>query len=141
MPSTEEKNISLRVFEQELRAAGLWDEALITAWEEQVAANTFSPVVQGLGTLRVAGRSGDAPLTFPQITSLAVLDESDTAVTAAERYILGVTRAIVEAAPTAGRKAFDVVPAHDDQPPKTTPMPVFLPMTANIVIVTRVAGG
>ena len=141
MPSTEEKYISLRVFEQELRSAGLWDEALITAWEEQVAANSFSPAVQGLGTLRVAGRSGDAPLKFPQITSLAVLDEPDAAVTAAERYILSVTRAIVEAAPAAGRTAFDVVPSQGAEPPTPTRMPVFLPMTANIVIVTRVAGG
>lgn len=139
MPTNDE-SLSLRLFEKELRGAGLWDEALIAAWEQQVASGTFSPSVKGLGTLRVAGRRGDAPLKFPQVTSLAVLDEPG-AVTDAERYILGVTRAIVEAAPTAGRTAFDVIPAQGDTLPRSTSLPVFAPTASEIVIVTRVAGG
>jgi hypothetical protein len=133
--------VSLRVFERQLRGAGLWDEALIDAWERQVESNTFSPAVQGLGTLRVAGRSGDAALQFPQVTSLAVLDQPDT-VNPAERYMLRVMQLIVEAAPTANRTAFKVVPAEiDGEPPKTDRLTTLDTMANDIMIVTRVVGG
>jgi hypothetical protein len=140
MASTGEKSISLRVFEQELRAVGMWNEELITAWESQLATRTFSPAVKGLGELRVFGRSGDAPLLFPQVETLAVLDEAET-VTDAERYILDITRTIVESSPSHNRSALAVVPTQGAEPPQSTRMLTFLPMTANIVIVTRVVGG
>jgi hypothetical protein len=139
-PATSVKHVSLRVFERELRAAGLWDESLIAAWDAQCASGTFSPAVNGLGTLRVPGKSGDAPLKFPRVTSLAVLDEPG-AVSDAERYILRVTRSIVEASPAAGRTAMEVVPGQGDTPPSPTATATFHPQVANIVILPIVAGG
>lgn len=138
--TTNEVGVSLRYFEKELRGAGLWDESLIAAWEAQLASGSFSPAIQGLGILRVAGRRGDSPLQFPRVTSLAVLDEPE-AVTAAEHYVLDVARAIVEAAPQAGRTALDVVPGQGEALPQSTRLTSLNTMASEIVIVTRVAGG
>jgi hypothetical protein len=46
---------------------------LEAAWKARCQAGTFSPGVLGAGTIRVMGRSGDATLTFPRITSLDAL--------------------------------------------------------------------
>lgn len=51
------------------------DVTLRAAWAARMARDEFSPGVVGLGVLRVMGISGDEALSFPQISSLAVLDQ------------------------------------------------------------------
>lgn len=132
--------IDIRMFQRELEQAGVWNESLIAAWEKQVAENTFSPSIVGLGEIRIFGRRGDSRFVFPQVTSLAVLDEADV-VTEAERYILGITRTIVESSPTQNRSAMAVVPGSDGVPPTPTTMMTFQPSAERIVIVSAVRGG
>lgn len=49
--------------------------ALAEAWIARCARGEFSDAVNGVGTIRVFGRAGDAPVAFPQITTLAALDD------------------------------------------------------------------
>ena len=51
------------------------DEELATQWAERVASGQFSAGVVGLGSVRFMGKSGDEPVQFPRITSLAALDQ------------------------------------------------------------------
>ena len=51
------------------------NETLRAEWAARLARDEFSPGVVGLGVLRVMGASGDEALSFPQISSLAVLDQ------------------------------------------------------------------
>lgn len=134
------QTIDLRMFQKELQQAGLWDEQHIVAWERQVAEHSFSPSVLGLGEIRVMGRSGDSRFVFPQITSLSVLEDATT-LTEAERYVLDITRTIVESSPTRHRRAMSVVPGIDGAAPVPTPMLTFQPSAEHIVIVSMVRGG
>lgn len=47
---------------------------LAEAWIARCTRGEFSDAVQGVGTIRVFGRAGDAPVTFPRIKTLAALD-------------------------------------------------------------------
>ena len=140
MATIQDKSIDIRMFQKELEQAGLWDERLVEAWEKQVAANTYSPAILGLGEIRIFGRRGDSRFVYPQITSLSVLDEADV-LTEAERYILGITRTVVESSPTQNRSALAVVPGSDGAPPIPTTMKTFQPSAERIVIVSAVRGG
>jgi len=55
------------------------EETLAQRWKERCASGEFSQDVLGLGTIRIMGKSGDAPVQFPRIPSLDALDtlESD----------------------------------------------------------------
>src|SRR5215469_18600030 len=67
------------------------DAQLQARWLERVRSGQFSPAVLGVGTIKVFGKAGDAPVAFPRIESLAALDtlEADErwAVTYAEQVI------------------------------------------------------
>ena len=67
------------------------DKELQTRWLERVHSGQFSLAVLGVGTIKVFGKAGDAPVAFPRIESLAALDtlEPDErwAVTYAEQVI------------------------------------------------------
>ena len=69
-------------------------ETLQRRWQERCQQGNFSPDVLGVGTIRVFGRSGDAPVTFPRIESLAALDTLE----ADERWAVEVAQGIVVAA-------------------------------------------
>lgn len=56
-------------------ATAATDTTLQTEWVARLARGEFSPAVVGVGTLRVMGTSGDEALAFPQISSLAALDQ------------------------------------------------------------------
>ena len=47
---------------------------LTRKWQERVRTGNFSAGVTGAGEIRVFGRAGDAPVAYPRITSLAVLE-------------------------------------------------------------------
>ncbi len=57
---------------------------LTRKWQDRVKAGNFSAGVTGVGEIRVFGRAGDAPVAYPRITSLAVLDT----LSEEERYAL-----------------------------------------------------
>lgn len=106
-------------------------------WEERVRTKNYSPAVLGLGTVRVMGRSGDTPLSFPRITSLAALET----LSEEERYALRTVQTIVEEAPRESRTVLAVsAPVHNELP---SPRPVtrFDPTLSEIIVVARIAGG
>jgi len=49
------------------------DRELQRAWEARVQRGQFSHNVLGVGTIRVMGKAGDAPVAFPRIASLNLL--------------------------------------------------------------------
>ena len=49
--------------------------SLAEAWKTRCQRGEFSSAVQSVGTIRVFGRAGDAPVAFPRIMTLAALDE------------------------------------------------------------------
>ena len=102
------------------------------AWKERCQHGTFSPAILGLGTIRVMGKSGDAAVQFPRITSLAVLGELEPD----EQYAVQAAQQIVEQAQQQSRTVFAVAPG---QAPER--VQEFHPDTESLMIVARIAGG
>src|SRR2546429_6829905 len=67
------------------------EEALARRWKERCASSQFSQAVLGLGTIRVMGKAGDAPVQFPRITSLDTL----SALEPDEQWAVRAAQAIV----------------------------------------------
>jgi len=67
------------------------EEALARRWKERCASGKFSQAVLGLGTIRVMGKAGDAPIQFPRITSLDALGTLEPD----ERWAVQAAQAIV----------------------------------------------
>ena len=111
-------------------------EELARRWQERVRNGTFSAVVKGVGTIRVMGRSGDAPVTFPRIESLDALTELEPD----EQWAVRMAEAIVTQASQQQRTVFAVQPGSTTQ---TIPTPVrtFDPLVESLIVVARVAGG
>ena len=102
------------------------------AWKERCQRGEFSSAVLSLGTIRVMGRSGDASVFFPRITSLATLSSlSDD-----EQYAVRAAQAIVTQAQRESRTVFAVAPG---QTPER--MTDFRPDVESLMIVARIAGG
>ncbi|MBV9231533.1 MAG: hypothetical protein JOZ18_19650 [Chloroflexi bacterium] len=112
-------------------------EALEQQWQERCKQGNFSPAVLGVGTVRVFGKSGDAPVTFPRIDSLTALNT----LAADEQWALSVAQEIVAAAQAKHR------PVMATQPPQagTIPTPVsirsFDPSLEHILILSLTRGG
>jgi len=102
------------------------------AWKERCERGTFSPAVQGIGQIRVMGRSGDAALQFPRIASLAALTELEPD----EQYAVLAVQRVVEQAQEQHRTVFAVAPGQ--QPERLT---AFKPDAESLMVVARVAGG
>lgn len=49
-------------------------QELAAAWKARCQSGTFSKEVKGMSFIGVMGRSGDQQITFPRISSLAVLN-------------------------------------------------------------------
>ena len=101
-------------------------------WKERIARGTFSPAILGLGTIRVMGKSGDATIQFPRITSLDALGSLEPD----EQYAVQAAQAIITEARNQQRVVFAVSPT---QPP--VPQTEFRPDAESLMIVARVAGG
>ncbi len=111
-------------------------------WHERVRSGQFSPAVLGVGTIRVMGRSGDAPVAFPRIASLAALPELELD----EQYAVRAAQAIVEQARGQSRQVFAVAPAPAGSPAGMgaaglRPVSVYEPDSESLIVVARIAGG
>src|SRR5258707_14790371 len=88
-------------------------ETLQRRWQERCQQGNFSPAVLGVGTIRVFGRSGDAPVTFPRLASLAALHTLE----AEDRCAVEVAQRSVTAADNESR------PVMATQPPQARAAP------------------
>jgi hypothetical protein len=111
--------------------------ALEQRWHERVQTGTFSCAVLGIGTIRIMGRSGDAPVQFPRIASLGTLDllEED------EQWAVRAAQQIVAQAQQQQRSVFAIAPASASSTPSPRPVQTFDPSVASLMVVARIAGG
>ena len=112
-------------------------EVLQRRWQERCQQGNFSPAVLGVGTIRVFGRSGDAPVTFPRIESLADLDTLE----ADERWAIEMAQGIITAAQDQGRPVMATQPPQAGTAPSPTAVRVFDPKTENLLILSLTRGG
>ncbi len=112
-------------------------ETLQRRWQERCQQGNFSPAVLGVGTIRVFGRSGDAPVTFPRIESLAALDTLE----ADERWAVESAQGIVTAAKNQSRPVMATQPPQTGTAPSPTAVDVFDPQIENILILSLTRGG
>ena len=105
------------------------DHDLHARWQQRVDSGTFSAGVEGLGNIRVMGRSGDTPLAFPRIASLDLLPSLEPD----EQWALRQAEAALLAAQRESRTVFN----------RETSAVVteFDPHVAEMLIVSRIAGG
>jgi hypothetical protein len=115
----------------------LGPDALARLWKERCRQGHFSYGVLGVGTIRVFGRSGDAPVTFPRVESLAALD----ALEADERWALENAQDLVNAAQTRRRPVMATQPPRAGIAPNPTPVREFDPKLENILILSLTQGG
>jgi hypothetical protein len=111
--------------------------ALEQRWRERVQTGTFSAAVLGIGTIRIMGRSGDAPVQFPRIASLDALDllEED------EQYAVRTAQQIIAQAHQQQRTVFAIAPASAGSTPSPRPVQTFDPSVESLMVVARIAGG
>jgi len=112
-------------------------ETLQRRWQERCQQGNFSPAVLGVGTIRVFGRSGDAPVIFPRIESLAALDSLEDD----ERWAIEVAQEMVNAAQANHRAVVATQPPQMGATPNPTPLHTFDPKTGEILILSLTRGG
>lgn len=106
-------------------------------WQERCRQGNFSSTVLGLGTIRVFGKSGDTPVTFPRIESLAALSMLE----ADERWAVEVAQEIVNAAQAKQRTVMSTQPPQIGTAPAPVPMRTFDPKAEHILILGLTRGG
>lgn len=102
------------------------------AWKERCQRGDFSSAILGIGTIRVMGRSGDAAIQFPRITSLDALATLEPD----EQHAIQVAQRIVA---QAGHESLTVFSGAPGQTPKR--ITEFRPDAESLMIVARIAGG
>ena len=112
-------------------------EALQRRWQERCQQGNFSRAVLGLGTIRVFGKSGDTPVTFPRIEALAALDTLE----ADERWAVEVAQEMVNAAQAKQRAVMSTQPPQSGTTPAPVPMRTFDPKAEHILILSMTRGG
>lgn len=112
-------------------------EALQRRWLERCRAGNFSAGVLGVGTIRVFGKSGDAPVAFPRIESLDALNTLEPD----ERWAIETAQEIVEAAQSRQRTVMATQPPQAGMAPTPTPMRTFDPKAENVLILSLTRGG
>src|SRR5260370_12083305 len=108
------------------------EEALARRWKERCASSQFSQAVLGLGTIRVMGKAGDAPVHFPRITSLDALSTLEPD----EQWAVQSAQAIVTHACNQRRS---VLAASSPQPgslPMPKPATTFDPIVETLLVTT-----
>lgn len=112
-------------------------EALQKQWYERCRTGNFSPAVLGVGTIRVFGKSGDTPLAFPRIASLAQIDALD----ADERWAIEIAQEMITAAQAKKRPVMATQPPLSGAAPNPTPVRTFDPKAEHILILSLTRGG
>jgi hypothetical protein len=112
-------------------------ETLQRRWQERCRQGNFSSAVLGVGTIRVFGRSGDAPVTFPRIESLAALNTLE----ADERWAVEIAQEMINAAYANHRTVVATQPPQVGAAPNPTPLHSFDPKTGEILILSLTRGG
>jgi len=105
-------------------------------WQARCAAGAFSVGVQGVGTVRIFGKAGDAPLTFPRIESLAALADLEPD----EQWALTRARQVVGQAHSQ-RRAIVATRTRPDAAPDARPLGDFDPAQESILILNNIVGG
>ena len=113
------------------------EETLAQRWKERCASGDFSQVVLGLGTIRIMGKAGDAPVQFPRITSLDALDmlEPD------EQWAVKAAQAIVTQACNQRRPVLATSIPQPGLTPNPTPMTIFDPKVELLLVTSLIRGG
>jgi hypothetical protein len=112
-------------------------DVLKRRWQERCEQGNFSSTVLGIGTIRVFGKSGDAPVAFPRIESLSAQDSLE----ADERWALDMAQEIVTAAQAKRRPVMSTQPPKADMNPSPAPLREFDPKAENILILSLTRGG
>jgi hypothetical protein len=110
---------------------------LQSRWQERCRQGNFSSAVLGVGTIRVFGKSGDAPITFPRIESLTKLDS----LAADERWAIEMAQEMVNAAQANSRPVMAMQPTHAGATPNPTHVRTFDPKAEHILILSMTRGG
>jgi hypothetical protein len=103
-------------------------------WLERVRSGQFSPTVLGVGTIKVFGRAGDAPVAFPRIESLAALDTLE----ADERWAVTYADQVIAQHQRQGRSIMGAVPG---QATGAVPVQHFDPSREYHLVLSQIAGG
>jgi hypothetical protein len=112
-------------------------ETLRRDWQERCMQGNFSSAVLGVGTIRIFGKSGDAPVTFPRIESLAALDTLEPD----EQWALRRAQEVVQTACAAQRPVMATQPPQQGTSPTPVPMRTFDPSMENILVLSLTRGG
>jgi hypothetical protein len=112
----------------------LSNTALQTRWLERVRSGQFSPAVLGVGTIKVFGKAGDAPVAFPRIESLAALDTLE----ADERWAVTYAQQVIEQHQRQGRNVMSAAPG---QATGAVPVQGFDPSREYHLILSQIVGG
>jgi hypothetical protein len=112
-------------------------EALQRRWQERCRQGNFSSAVLGVGTIRVMGRSGDTPVAFPRVESLAALDTLE----ADERWALQQAQDLINSARTRRRPVMATQPPRPGVIPNPVPVYEFDPKSENLLILSMTQGG
>lgn len=115
----------------------LTQEELLRRWEARIKEGTFSPAVKGLGTVRVMGRAGDAPVHYPRIESLAALDT----LAPDERAAVEYAEEVVRAHQRAGRSVVAPTGGAGAALPGSQKVRQFDPTWPDVIILSRITGG
>jgi hypothetical protein len=103
------------------------------AWQERCQKSDFSPHVLGVGTIKVFGRAGDAPVMWPRITSLDALPELDPD----EQWAVQFAERVIAEHQQKRRPLYSAVAA--GQHPE--PINGFDPSREYILILSQIVGG
>jgi hypothetical protein len=108
--------------------------ALQVAWQARVLSGTFSPGVAKVGTVRVMGKAGDAPVAYPVLVNL----EAVANLSPEESWAVQQAEQLVIAAQQAHRGVLAVLPG---QLAGATPVAQFDPRQESVIILNQIQGG
>ena len=110
------------------------NEQLRQRWQERQRSGQFSAAVLGVGTIKVFGRAGDAPVAFPRIASLAALDQLEPD----ERWAVTYAEQVIAQHQKNGRSIMGAMPG---QANGAAPVTSFDPTREYHLVLSQIAGG
>jgi hypothetical protein len=113
------------------------EETLARRWKERCESGQFSQAVLGLGTIRVMGKAGDAPVQFSRITSLDALGTLEPD----EQWAVQAAQAIVAQACDQRRSVLAAAPPQPGSLPMPKPVTTFDPSVETLLVTSIIRGG